>query len=106
MRALSQCSKQSGTSRRISLGLIIPKHSLCNISLVLYNTNLALKGRFQFVWPDAEDKFRYIWEKRRDGLKYETKKQATIASLRAGHQLGLCLAKRKCHQLAVNMLEE
>jgi hypothetical protein len=67
---------------------------------------LGVKGGFPNRLADAEDKFRYIWEKKRDGKDDESKKQATIASLRAGHHLGLCLSKRECHQVAVDVLEE
>jgi hypothetical protein len=67
---------------------------------------LSVKGSLPDRLADAEDKFRYIWEKKSDGIGDESKKQATIASLRAGHQLGLCLSKRKSHQLAVDVLEE
>jgi hypothetical protein len=87
-------------------GLDHPETLAVQYQLGFVQYQLGVKGSLPNRLTDAEDKFRYIWEKKRDGIEDESKKQATIASLRAGHQLGLCLSRRKCHQLAVDVLEE
>ena len=87
-------------------GLDHPETLAVQYQLGFVQYQLGVKGSLPNRLADAEDKFRYIWEKKRDGIEDESKKQATIASLRAGHHLGLCLSKRKCHQLAVDVLEE
>jgi predicted hydrocarbon binding protein len=85
--------------RKNDLGPLHPKTLTAQHELGLTQ---ALRKR----WAEAENTFQHIWDKRKDGTEGQSERDNTIARLRAGHQLGMCLSEQKSYKAAIKVLKE